>query len=196
MPKLHVILASTRPGRAGEPIADWFVERARAHGAFDVELVDLAAVNLPFLDEANHPRLRRYEHQHTKDWSARIDAGDAFVFVTPEYNYGMTAPLKNAIDYLHFEWQHKPVGFVSYGGVAAGTRAVQQLKQVVTTLKMVPLVEAVNIPFHPQFIDELGVLRANEIMEQATAAMLDELLVVEATLRPRRDAIRDAEAAR
>jgi NAD(P)H-dependent FMN reductase len=66
MPKLHVILASTRPGRAGEPIADWFVERAVAHGAFDVELVDLAEVALPFMDEPNHPRLRRYTHEHTK----------------------------------------------------------------------------------------------------------------------------------
>jgi len=195
MPKLHVILASTRPGRAGEPIADWFVARARAHGAFEVELIDLAEVNLPFVDEPNHPRLRRYEHQHTKDWSARIDAGDAFAFVTPEYNYGFTAPLKNAIDFLHFEWQHKPVGFVSYGGIAAGTRAVQQLKQVVTTLKMLPLYEAVNIPFHTQFIDEEGVVQANEIMEQAASAMLDELVLVEQTLRPRRTAIRAAEVA-
>src|ERR1700712_1578913 len=126
MPTLHVILASTRPGRAGEPIADWFVERARDHGAFDVELIDLAEVALPFFDEASHPRLRRYEHQHTKDWSAKVDAGDAFVFVTPEYNYGYPAPLKNAIDFLHFEWQHKPVAFVSYGGVAGGTRAGPQ----------------------------------------------------------------------
>ncbi|WCB96016.1 hypothetical protein DSM104299_04770 [Baekduia alba] len=195
MPKLHVILASTRPGRAGEPIADWFVSRARAHGAFDVELVDLVEVDLPFMDEPNHPRLRRYEHQHTKDWSARIDAGDAFVFVTPEYNYGFTAPLKNAIDFLHFEWQHKPVGFVSYGGIAAGTRAVQMLKQVVTTLKMLPVFEAVNIPFHTQFIDEEGVVGANDVMEQAAAAMLDELVLSEATLRPRREAIREAEAA-
>jgi NAD(P)H-dependent FMN reductase len=195
MPQLHVILASTRPGRAGEPIADWFVDRVRAHGAFDVELVDLADVGLPFFDEANHPRLRRYEHQHTKDWSARIDAADAFVFVTPEYNFGYPATLKNAIDFLHFEWQHKPVAFVSYGGIAAGTRAVQQLKQVVTTLKMVPLFEAVSIPFHTQFIDEEGIVRANEVMEQASSAMLDELILVEQTLRPRREAIREAEAA-
>ncbi len=195
MPKLHVILASTRPGRAGEPIADWFVERAIAHGAFDVELVDLAEVALPFMDEPNHPRLRRYTHEHTKAWSARVDSADAFVFVTPEYNYGLTAPLKNAIDYLHFEWQHKPVGFVSYGGVAAGTRAVQMLKQVVTTLKMVPLFEAVNIPFHTQFIDEEGALSANETMVKAAAAMLDELVLTEAMLAPRRAAIRAAEAA-
>ena len=195
MPKLHVILASTRPGRAGEPIADWFVERAVAHGAFDVELVDLAEVALPFMDEPNHPRLRRYTHEHTKAWSARVDSADAFVFVTPEYNYGLTAPLKNAIDFLHYEWQHKPVGFVSYGGVAAGTRAVQMLKQVVTTLKMLPLFEAVNIPFHTQLIDEEGALEANEVMVKAAAAMLDELVLTEAMLAPRRAAIREAEAA-
>jgi NAD(P)H-dependent FMN reductase len=193
MPKLHVILASTRPGRAGEPIADWFVERAIAHGAFDVELVDLAEVALPFMDEPNHPRLRRYTQEHTKAWSARVDAADAFV--TPEYNYGLTAPLKNAIDYLHFEWQHKPVGFVSYGGVAAGTRAVQMLKQVVTTLKMLPLFEAVNIPFHTQFIDDEGRMAPNETMVQAADAMLDELVLTEAMLAPRRAAIREAEAA-
>ena len=196
MPKLHVILASTRPGRAGEPIADWFVEVAAEHGAFDVELVDLADVALPFFDEANHPRLRRYEHDHTKAWSARIDAADAFVFVTPEYNYGYPATLKNAIDFLHFEWQHKPVGFVSYGGVAAGTRAVQQLKQVVTTLKMLPLFEAVSIPFHTQFIDEEGRVQANDVMTGAAAAVLDELILSEQTLRPRRAAIREAEASR
>jgi NAD(P)H-dependent FMN reductase len=186
MPKLSIVIASTRPGRAGAPIADWFGARARAHNAFDVELIDLAENALPFMDEPYHPRLRRYQHDHTKAWSARVDAADAFVFVTPEYNYGFTAPLKNAIDYLHAEWQHKPVGFVSYGGVAAGTRAVQMLKQVVTTLRMLPLVEAVNIPFHPQFIDEDGVVQANDVMEQAAAAMLDELVIAESALRERR----------
>jgi NAD(P)H-dependent FMN reductase len=186
MPKLSIVIASTRPGRAGAPIADWFGARARAHNAFDVELIDLAEIALPFMDEPDHPRLRRYRHDHTKAWSARVDAADAFVFVTPEYNYGFTAPLKNAIDYLHAEWQHKPVGFVSYGGVAAGTRAVQMLKQVVTTLRMLPLVEAVNIPFHPQFIDENGVVQPNDVMEQTAAAMLDELVSAESSLRERR----------
>lgn len=185
MPKLSVVIASTRPGRAGVPIAEWFAARARAHKAFDVELIDLAEVDLPFMDEPHHPLLRRYEHDHTKAWSARVDAADAFVFVTPEYNYGFTAPLKNAIDYLHAEWQYKPVGFVSYGGVAAGTRAVQMLKQVVTTLKMVPLVEAVSIPFHPQFIDEDSVVKANDLLERAGTAMLDELAIIEAGLRQR-----------
>jgi NAD(P)H-dependent FMN reductase len=127
------------------------------------------------MDEPNHPRLRQYVHQHTRDWSAIVDRADAFVFVMPEYNFGFNAPLKNAIDYLHHEWQYKPVGFVSYGGVSAGTRAVQMIKQVVTTLKMTPLPEAVSIPFVTQFIDDEGRVQANEVMETSARALLDEL---------------------
>jgi NAD(P)H-dependent FMN reductase len=192
MPRLTIIIGSTRPGRAGLPIATWFGDRARLHGGFDIDIVDLAELDLPLMDEPNHPRLRDYLHQHTRDWSAIVDASDAFVMVTPEYNYGYPAALKNAIDYLQQEWRDKPVGFVSYGGVAAGTRAVQQLKQVVTTLKMVPVFEAVNVPFHPQFIAEDGVVQANEIMEQAAAAMLDELQRVEGALRQLRETIAEA----
>ena len=92
----------------------------------------------------------------------------------------------NAIDYLHREWQHKPVGFVSYGGVAAGTRAVQQLKQVVTTLRMLPVTDSVNIPFYNQFLDADGVFQPNAVLEQAADAMLDELVRTEAALRPLR----------
>jgi NAD(P)H-dependent FMN reductase len=183
MPTLTIVIASTRPGRAGLPIAEWFTARARAHGGFDVVVADLAELRLPLLDEPSHPRLRQYTHQHTRDWSAIVERSDAFVFVTAEYNFGYPAPLKNAIDYLHLEWQYKPLGFVSYGGVAAGTRAVQQLKQVVSALKMFPLAEAVSIPFHTQFIDDDGRVVANEVMEQAADAMLDELKRTEAALR-------------
>ena len=112
-----------------------------------------------------------------------MDAADAFVFVMPEYNYGFNAPLKNAIDYLHQEWLYKPVGLVSYGGVAAGTRAAQMIKQVVTTLKMTPLNEAVSIPFVARFIDDDGQVQANETMENSADAMLAELVRVEAALR-------------
>lgn len=186
MPKLNVIVASTRPGRIGYPVGQWFAELARQHGGFDVELVDLAEVDLPMYDEPNHPRLGQYEHQHTKDWSASVGAADAFVFVTPEYNHGISAPLKNAIDYLHNEWQYKPVGFVSYGGVAAGTRAVQMTKQVVVGLKMTPVVEAVAIPFVTQFLDEDGAVEANEMMASSAKAMLDELVRHAETLAPLR----------
>ncbi len=183
MPNLTIIVGSTRPGRAGAPIAQWFAARAKDHGGFDVTVVDLAELALPLLDEPNHPRLGQYTQQHTKDWSAIADAADAFVIVTPEYNYGYPASVKNAIDYLHREWQHKPVGFVSYGGVAAGTRAVQQLKQVVTTLRMLPVTDSVNIPFYNQFLDSDGVFQPNEVLEQAADAMLDELVRTEAALR-------------
>ncbi|GGO07092.1 reductase [Microbispora bryophytorum] len=187
-PVLQIVIASTRPGRVGLPVAEWFYERAAAQDLFEVELVDLAEVNLPFMNEPNHPRLRQYVHQHTKEWSATIERGDAFVFVTPEYNYGFNAVLKNALDYLHHEWHYKPAGFVSYGGVSAGTRAVQMLKQVVTTLKMVPLFEAVSIPFVAQLLDEEGRLQPNEVMNSAADAMVAELARLAPALRHLRPA--------
>jgi NAD(P)H-dependent FMN reductase len=189
MPILTVIVGSIRPGRAGQPIAEWFIDRARSHGGFDVDVADLAEIRLPLMEEPNHPKLRQYTLRHTHDWSARIDRADAIVFVTPEYNYGYPATIKNAIDYLHQEWQDKAAGFVSYGGVAAGTRAVQQLKQVITTLKMVPVFESVNIPFHTQFIRD-GRFYPNDILGQAVTDMLDELARLDGVLRPlRADAV-------
>ncbi|MGH2834032.1 MAG: NADPH-dependent FMN reductase [Solirubrobacteraceae bacterium] len=183
MPELQVVIASTRPGRVGLPVSEWFIELAREHDKFAVQVIDLAEIDLPFVDEPHHPRLRRYTQEHTKRWSATVERADAFVFVMPEYNYGFNAPLKNALDYLHSEWQYKPVGLVSYGGVAAGTRAAQMLKQVLTTLKMVPLTEAVSIPFVAKMIGEDGKLQANETMRSAAVAMLDELVAVERALR-------------
>ncbi len=185
-PKLLVIIASTRPGRVGLPVAQWFTAHAEAHGRFDVEVADLAEIDLPFMDEPNHPRLRRYTQEHTKRWSATVDAADAFVVVTPEYNYGFTAPLKNAIDYLHYEWSTKPLGIVSYGGVSAGTRAAQMIKQVVTTLSVMPLNAAVSIPFVQQFIDDEERVQPNETMEAAATTMLDELARWESALTPLR----------
>jgi NAD(P)H-dependent FMN reductase len=174
-PTLQIIIGSTRPGRVGPSVAAWINDRAIKHRGFEVELVDLAEVNLPMFDEPKHPRFGEYVHQHTKDWSATISRGDAYIFVIPEYNYGFNAAIKNAIDYLNHEWLYKPLGFVTYGGVAAGTRAMQMLKQVVSALKMVPMTEAVNIPFVQQFLDSDRVLQPNDVMENAATAMLDEL---------------------
>jgi NAD(P)H-dependent FMN reductase len=174
-PTLQIIIASTRPGRVGPSVASWFFDRAIKDGSFEPELIDLAEVNLPMFDEPKHPRFGDYAHQHTRDWSATIQRGDAYVFVLPEYNFGFNAALKNAIDYLNAEWRYKPLGFVSYGGVSAGTRAVQMLKLVVTGLKMVPMTEAVHIPFVQQFLDDQRVLQPNEIMEDSATALLDEL---------------------
>jgi NAD(P)H-dependent FMN reductase len=183
MATLGIMVASTRPGRVGLPVGQWIEKEAREHGGFDeIDLIDLAEVGLPFMNEPNHPRLGQYVHQHTRDWSARVAGADAFVFVMPEYNSGFNAELKNAIDYLYTEWLYKPVGFASYGGVSAGTRAVQMVKQVVTSLKMTPVVEAVSIPFVQQFVDEQA-LAPNEVMTAGAKAMLDELTRVEAALR-------------
>jgi len=175
-PVLRIIIGSTRPGRVGPSVAAWITERAREHGGFDVQVTDLAELNLPMLDEPNHPRLRQYTHQHTWDWSAIVEASDAFIFVTPEYNYAFNAALKNAIDYLYHEWHNKAAGIVSYGGIAAGTRATQMLKQVLTALKIMPVPEAVNIPFVVRHLDEDKRFKSTEPIEASATAMLDEVL--------------------
>ena len=194
-PVLQILIASTRPGRVDPSVAAWIHERALAHGGFTVELIDLAVVNLPMFDEPKHPRLREYTHQHTRDWSATISRADAFIFVIPEYNYGFNAAIKNAIDYLNHEWKYKPVGFVSYGGVGAGTRAAQMLKQVLTTLRMYPLFGAVSVPFVQQFLDADRRLQPNEIMETSATAMLDELLRTTLALRALREPAEGGQAA-
>lgn len=182
-PRLGVITASTRPGRIGRAFAQWFIGVAEQHGGFEVVDIDLAEVNLPFHDEPHHPKLGQYVHDHTKRWSELIAGLDAVVFVTPEYNYGYSAPLKNAIDYLNAEWRDKAVGFVSYGGIGAGTRATQQLKQVVTTLRMVPVFEAVNVPFAPTHLDGQGAVKQDADRDLAARTMLDELARLTGKLR-------------
>lgn len=176
MPKLGVIIASVREGRAGRPVADWFTERAHAHGGFDIDVVDLRDVNLPLFAERSHPRLRQYESAHQQAWSARIAGLDAFVFVMPEYNYSTAPALLNALDYLVAEWNYKAVGLVSYGGISGGLRAAQMVKQTVTALKMMPIPEAVPISFVAQAIDkDTGRFKATEAQDRMAAAMLDEL---------------------
>jgi NAD(P)H-dependent FMN reductase len=189
MRRLGIVVASTRPGRRGRIIADRFVDRAVAHGGFDVDMLDLAEVNLPFFDEPNHPADGIYVHQHTRDWSARVDAADAFVFVMPEYNHGFIAPLKNALDYLHREWNYKPVGFVSYGGIAGGTRAVEMIKNVVLDLKMVPIGNAIVIPRVSEVFDNSGRLRSTDILGDGVDALLDELARLTDALATVRDAV-------
>jgi NAD(P)H-dependent FMN reductase len=174
MPTLKVIIASTRPGRVGLPVSQWFVEVAKKAGTFNVEVLDLAEINLPFFDEPNHPAQQMYTKDHTKKWSAQIDSADAFVVVIPEYNFTMPATLLNAFDYLYKEWNYKAVGFVSYGGISGGTRSVQTAKLFMTTFKMMPIYEAVTIPSISQHIKE-GKFEATENNEKSAVALLAEL---------------------
>lgn len=175
-PRLHVIIASTRPGRKGPAVARWFHDFAQAHGSFDARLVDLADFDLPVYDEANHPMMQKYDHDHTLRWSESVSAADAYVFVTPEYNYFPPPSLVNALNYVYREWNYKPCGFVSYGGVSGGLRAVQAAKLQITTLKMVPLTEGVMVPMAASLIDADGAFRSNELIDKSAVTMLDELL--------------------
>ena len=175
MNNLKIITSTTRPGRKGISVANWIIGLARKSGSFDVELLDLAVINLPFLDEPNHPRLQQYQHEHTKRWSATIDAADAIIIVLAEYNFGFPAPIKNALDFLFKEWMYKPVAFVSYGGISAGLRSTQMLKQVVSALYMIPLTESVSIPFFAKNINNDGEFSPDEIVAKSANAMLAEL---------------------
>ena len=173
-PVLFVVIGSTRPGRVGEPVARWFYDHAERHGGFEPELVDLAEVGLPMMDEPNHPRLGKYTQEHTKAWSELVRRGDAFAFVTPEYNHGPAPALVNALAFLYAEWTYKPAGIVSYGGVSAGSRAAEITKGMLTTLKMLVPPEAVHIPFVSQFVDGERLV-PNEQMELGATGLLDEL---------------------
>ncbi|HEY0107381.1 MAG TPA: NAD(P)H-dependent oxidoreductase [Rhizomicrobium sp.] len=187
--KLHTIIASTRPGRQGPTIGQWFHEAATAHGGFETELVDLARFNLPIYDEPHHPVRRQYEKDHTKAWSASVNAADAFVFVIPEYNYMPPPSFSNALDYVFWEWQYKPVGFVSYGGVSGGLRAAQIARSHASTLKMMPVPEGVALPgVFAQIKD--GKFEANELNAQGVAAMLNEMHKWSEALAPLREQAR------
>ncbi|WP_417673868.1 NADPH-dependent FMN reductase [Pseudodonghicola sp.] len=183
--KLKVIIGSTRPGRAAPVVGAWAAKAAKAHGGFEVELVDLATVDLPLLDEPNHPAMKQYEHEHTKAWSAIVDDADAFLFVTPEYDYFPPAALVNALQCLSQEWRYKPAATVSYGFVSGGLRAAQELRMLLANLLMMPLPQVVPLPFFPQFIKD-GVLEPNEQMTDGMSMALTELAKWAEALKPMR----------
>ena len=174
MLNLKIIHASTREGRRGLPVSKWVVDAARKETDFEVEFIDLKELGLPFIDEPEHPRLKQYVHRHTVEWSNKIDHADAFIFVTCEYNHGMPATLKNTLDFLVQEWAFKPVAFVGYGGISAGTRAIQQLKQVTYSLKMFPF-DGVLLPFFNTQISEEGVFLPTSSNSRALDMMFKEL---------------------
>ncbi len=183
--RLMIIVGSVRPGRIGLPIARWVESVARERDGLEVDFVDLAELALPLMDEPNHPRLQQYTQPHTLAWSERVAAADAVILVTPEYNHSYSPALKNALDYLHREWWRKPVGFVSYGGVSAGTRGVVALSVVTTGLGMVRTGAAVEINFAGQQIAD-GVFTPNEKEIAVLGHLLDELEPLAAALAPLR----------
>lgn len=181
-PTLLVIVCSTRPTRIGKAIADWFVSQAQADGRFEVQVADLKDLALPMMDEPKHPRMHEYEHEHTKAWSRTIRSADAVVWVTPEYNYAMVAPMKNAVDYLAVEWSALPTGFVSYGGVSGGIRAVEMAKQPLRAVGSVTTAATVAIPFAMKHVSD-GAFTAPEEVRSSVAPLLAELETWHGVLR-------------
>lgn len=172
---LRVIVGSVRPGRVGLAVGTWFEGLAQSDGRFEATMLDLAELDLPLMDEPEMPGRRKYEHEHTKEWSALVEPADAFALVSPEYNAGPSPALKNAFDYLYHEWSYKPVGFVSYGGVSGGMRGVQAFKPNLLQFSMMPVPEGVVIPFVDSMIGDDGAFHPTEAVEHGATSLLDSL---------------------
>jgi NAD(P)H-dependent FMN reductase len=188
---ISVIIGSTRQGRFSEKPAQWIFQELRKREGIEARLLDLRDFPMPFFDQPLPPAMPgrpSYEHDVVKKWTAEIAASDGFVFVTPEYNYGPSAVLKNAIDWVYPEWNRKAAAFVSYGS-AMGARAVQQLRDTAIEIQMAPIRSCVHIPAatlwaHFQGGDvEKGLA---ELHKQANV-MIDDLLWWTATLKTARE---------
>ncbi|MFC4258175.1 NADPH-dependent FMN reductase [Marinobacter lacisalsi] len=173
--KLQTIICSTRPGRVGPSLGQWFNDFANKQGQFESSLVDVADFNLPVFDEPNHPAMQKYEHEHTRQWSRTVAEADAYVFVIPEYNFCPPPSFVNAIDYLYKEWNYKPCGFVSYGGASGGIRSAQMAKQQVTTVRMMPMVEGVMVQMAWDHLDDNKRFQALDLHTDSATSMLDEM---------------------
>jgi NAD(P)H-dependent FMN reductase len=183
--KVAIIIGSTRPGRVGEQVARWVYNLARARADADYELVDIAAFDLPLLDEPAPPSSGQYSKPHTKAWAAKIAAFDAFVFVTPEYNHGTSAALKNAIDFLYREWNDKAAGFVGYGS-AGGTRAVESLRLVMGEIKIADVRSQVQLSLFTDFVD-FKTFKPNPRHEKSLADLLDQVVAWGGALKVMRE---------
>ena len=172
---LGLIVASTREGRLGGRVAEWFTNLAGARGDLAIDLIDLAAIALPERLPAAHPA-RGGRAPAVAPFAERVAAAEAFVIVTPEYNHGYPAALKQALDLLHVEWRAKPVSFVSYGGVSGGVRAVEQLRQVAVELHMAPVRDAVVLPMARRLFADGAPADPDGRIAESVGAMLDRLV--------------------
>ena len=187
--KVAVIIGSIRDIRRGGRVAKWLMPQLSLRTDIDFELLDLKDYPLPFFDESNSPEglERKYTNEMAQKWSQKIDSADAFIMITPEYNHGTSGVLKNALDWLYYEWAKKPVAFISYSpNAAGGVRAVEQLRQNVIELQMAPLREAIHVTYVLDTIDEDGNLQQGHYNERVVK-MLDELLRWANALKAARD---------
>jgi NAD(P)H-dependent FMN reductase len=194
LPRIGIVIGSTRPGRVADDVAAWVLERARQRQDATFEVIDLAQLGLPLLDEPAPAALSSaYAHDHTRRWSAVVAGFDGFVFVTPEHNHSVPASLKNAIDYLFVEWNDKAAGFVSYG-VHGGVRAVEHLRQILAEVRVADVRTSVALSLFDDFVD-MRQFQPRAHHEQTLDRMLDELLVLAQALTPLRGEVSTAGSA-
>jgi NAD(P)H-dependent FMN reductase len=194
LPHILVIFGSTRQGRRGETVVKWLMDRLATYTDASFELIDLRDLSIPFFDIPISP-IKGGTVPEAKEWSAQVQRADGFIFITPEYNHGYPAILKNAIDVLYHEWVHKPAAIVSYGGFAAGYRAAEQLRQVLIEMKMVPIREQIGISLVPGATPNIDAEPGSPgaaFLERAYNAMMAELFWWVSALTPAR--LRDREA--
>jgi len=177
---ISVIVGSTRQGRFSEKPAQWIFEHLGKRKEIETRLLDLRDFPMPFFDQAVPPSMPGrppYPNEVVQKWTTQIGASDGFVFVTPEYNYGTSAVLKNAIDWVYPEWNRKAAAFVSYGS-AMGARAVQQLRETAIEVQMAPIRSSVPIPVATLWAHFQGgdVDKGLAEMDQQAGAMIDDLL--------------------
>ena len=174
--RIGIIVGSTREARFSEQPAQWIFAKAAARAGITAELLDLRDYPLPFYEEAQGASSLKgnYKNEVAKKWLAKVAAFDAYIIVTPEYNHGYPAVLKNALDYVYYEWNKKPVSFVSYGGVG-GARAIEQLRLVSIELQMAPLSTSVNITGFWSLLDEKGKLKSTESFDKQGDKLIDQL---------------------
>jgi NAD(P)H-dependent FMN reductase len=184
MLKIAIIIGSTRPGRKGEAVGKWVYEHAQKRTDATFDLIDLAEINLPLLDEPVPASQKKYSKDHTKAWSARIEPNDGFVFVTPEYNRSTSGALKNAIDFLYQEWTNKAAGFVGYGSMG-GSRAIESLRLIMGELQIADVRAAVSLMLRTDW-EEFKVFKPQEAQVKALGGMLDQVVAWSGALRPLR----------
>src|SRR3954452_19921011 len=184
MIKIAIIIGSTRPGRNGEAVAKWVHEIAKKRTDAEFELVDIKDFNLPLLDEPVPPSMGQYSKPHTKTWATKVASFDGFVFVTPEYNHGISGALKNAIDFLFAEWNNKAAGFVGYGS-AGGVRAVEQLRLGMAEVQVATVRNQVALSLFTDF-ENFTTFKPDPRHEKSVNAMLDQLLAWGGALKPLR----------
>ena len=174
MLRIGIIIGSTRPNRVGESVAKWVADHAQQRNDATFELVDLRDFDLPLLDEPMPPSMGQYSKAHTKAWAARVDSFDGYVFVTPEYNHGISGALKNALDFVYAEWNNKAAGFVGYGS-AGGVRAVESLRRVMAELQIADVRAQVMLSLFTDF-EEMTRFKPAAYHEKTLNQMFDQVI--------------------